>query len=307
MSDFYEIVSKSEGVILNAPAQQSVITKLEEIYGVSFPENLIRLWRFADGIAFEQQNAHILGPTELLGFLQNSNMHEWTDVLLKKRMVPLLDDHQSNYVNLITKAPLALRVTSFPHDGDARLLYSSLERFLVAIVELMDSDDTADGFFRSDDGDYGCATPRTEADCEAAKELLKTNGKDYEWNYAIQLLDASNVAEWKLLLETDHFVRRDALARLKQMREPSIRAILKADSTAYEQFALELASAARDAGLQVGERQSDCLKINGNWMMLDFAYHRRGIPNAFQRFINWANDVSLGVDPCQRSDHFLVD
>lgn len=87
----------------------------------------------------------------------------------------------------------------------------------------------AASFFSMTQGDYPPDGLRSHDDQDAARTLLLTDGTREEWNYAIQLLDAANLVEWAKLLETDHFVRRDAVARMQQMQDPAIQELLERD------------------------------------------------------------------------------
>jgi hypothetical protein len=137
---------------------------------------------------------------------------------------------------------------------------------------------------------------------------MATDGKHEEWNYAAQLLDAANLTEWARLLETDHFVRRDVVARMRQMQAPAIRELLLRDQLAFNDFARAAAEAARGAGLDVGERmEGECLRVGRKWMDLEGFFYRRNIRDAIPRMIAWFKDSIAGRDPHDRTDHFMVD
>ncbi len=59
----------------------------------------------------------------------------WGGQLLTRGFVPVLDDHQSNYLAVIVHAPLAYRVVYLPHDDGSRLLYRDLHGFAKALLE----------------------------------------------------------------------------------------------------------------------------------------------------------------------------
>ena len=85
-------------------------------------------------------------------------------------------------------------------------------RSLQALIVALNGDELACLFFHDTQGDYPPDAPRSQADQRAAPGADGHGWDAREWNYAAQLLDASNLAEWGTLLETDHFVRRDVVA-----------------------------------------------------------------------------------------------
>jgi hypothetical protein len=222
--------------------------------------------------------------------------------------VPLLDDHQSNYVVIMVHAPLAFRIAHLPHDDSCRLIYRDLEGFAGGLLEALGNNDVpADEFFHETEGDYTTDGARSAEDQQAALALLATDGKDGKWNYAIQLLDASDLASWAKVLETDHFVRRDALARMRQLKSPAIQELLQRDQLPYVEFARAVAAASRAAGLDVVEHENGGLQIGGSWVNLDVFFHRRNIPNAMARLVALFQDWAAGRDPRKRPDYFLAD
>ena len=232
----------------------------------------------------------------------------WNYQLRERGFVPLLDDHQSNYVAVIVLPPLAFRVAHLPHDDGSRLLYRDVDTWLSGLLEAMDaSDTTADLYFHGALGDYRPDAPRPIEDQEAARTLLSTKGEREEWNYAAQLLDSANLDEWARLLETDHFVRRDVRARMQKMSSPAIRELLRRDQETFEAFATMAADAAQKAGLTVGRPDGDSLRVGGKWMNLDAFFHRRNIPNATSRMVAWFEDVIAGRDPRQGAGHYMSD
>jgi hypothetical protein len=203
--------------------------------------------------------------------------------------------------------PLAFRVAYLPHDDGSRLLYRDVDSFLQALIEALNGDEPACLSLHDTQGDYPPDAPRNQADQQAARALMATDGPRNEWNYAAQLLDASNLAEWATLLETDHFVRRDVVARMEKMTDPEIRELLRRDRVAFDEFATRAAEAAREAGLEVGRRNQDALQVGGKWMNLEVFFHRRRIPDAVPRMLAWFEDLIAGRNPHDRPGHFMCD
>ena len=304
MSDAVDRLLARNDVAVAAHAPRAYVDDLAERFGGVLPSSLLELWGATDGVALESLDAHILGPTEVILLIDEQ---EWPGELVDEGFLPVLDAHQSNYLAVNVREPLAYRVAHLYHFAEGRLLYRDVDSFLRALLESLDQDESADLFFYDTQGDYPADSPRTRADQSAARALMATDGASYEWNFAAQLLDASNLTEWATLLETDHFVRRDVVARMEKMTDPAIRELLRRDRGAFEDFAARTAEAAREAGLDVGRRERDALQVGGKWMNLESFFHRRRIPDAVPRMLAWFEDLIAGRNPHDRPDHFMSD
>jgi hypothetical protein len=303
MADSINELITRDDVDRNDPASVADIEAVADLFGTGLPEPMLRVWRATDGIVLTEIDAHILGPSESLEIAREDVLNMG---LVDRGLLPLLDDHQSNYLMLNLSAPLAFRVSYVPHDDGSRLIFRDLFSCAKHLLGMMDREESADGLYDTP-GDYEADAPRDMADQMSARALLTTGGEHEECNYAAQLLDASNLDEWQQLLETDHFVRRDVRARMAKMSSPAIRELLRTDDKAFADFAARAEAEARKAGLDVGPRDLDCLKIGQSWMNLDAFFHRRNIPNAFSRMIAWFADVAAKRDPRTREDHFMID
>ncbi|HTU18253.1 MAG TPA: hypothetical protein VMG10_09370 [Gemmataceae bacterium] len=304
MADFVDNLLSRAEVNRGRRASQSSLDAISERIGTPIPRPLSRLWCTGKAIAFETLDAHVPSPAEILQWIDDGS---WGDELIERGFVPILDDHQSNYLAVTVRAPLAFRIVHLPHDDESRLLYRDLDSFAKAMLMALDAGESADSFFRETQGDYSPDAPRSPDDQDAARALLATDGTHGEWNYAIQMLDATNLAEWAKLLETDHFVRRDAVARMRQIQAPALQELLKRDQLAFEEFARAATDAARRAGLKVGQRKSENLQIGGTWMNLDVFFYRRNIRDAMRRMIAWFEDLIAGRNPYDRPGHFMMD
>lgn len=263
-------------VSIGKPSSPEAIEDLVQRYGAAIPESLLQVWRAGEGLILETLHAHIVGPSEARSMI---------DELGWGRMMPLLDDHESNYLVLALAPPIAPRIAYFPHDGEFRLIYRNLDGFWKDCLAAIEKRKTADLFFRQTRGDYDPSGPRTADDVAAAREMLATNGELQEWNIAIELLDQSCLAEWARLLETDHFIRRDALARLRQMDSLEIRELLAHDRQEFEAFRNLAIQVAREAGFQVGPSEDIGFELNSCWINLEAFYHLRNAPDAVQHMI----------------------
>ena len=300
MPDFLDQLLDRDDVVRGEPSSPSVTDVLATRFGARFPDSLLRIWR-TGSLAFETLDAHIPGPSEILQLIEDGT---WAGQLLTRGFVPVLDDHQSNYLVAIVHPLLAYRVAHLPHDDGSRLLYRDLNAFAKGLLDALDAGEFADMFFHETQGDYPADAPRPVSDQDAARALMATDGSQEEWNYAAQLFDASNLPEWAKLLETDHFVRRDVVARLRQMQSPAIQELLKRDQLSFVAFVADAAEAARKAGLKVGEQMKDVLQVGGKWMSMEAFFHRRNIPNAMPRMIAWFEDLIAGRNPHDRPGHF---
>lgn len=299
-----EALLEQEGVIVGAPATRADIDAVCEKFAAPMPELLLQLWRRSAGLQLDALDAHIPGPAEVLQVVAED---AYDHGLLKQGLVPILDDHQSNLLAVVVRDPLAFRVIHVPHDDGTRLIYRDMETYLSELVRVLTQGNaTADSYFYNAEGEYGPDAPRPIEDQQVAKVLM-SSGEDEEWNYAVQLLDATNLDEWARVLETDHVVRRDARARMQQMSSPEIRALLAKDSEAFEAFVTMAADAVARSGLRLDRRDGDSLRVGGHWMNLDAFFHRRNIPDALSRMVSWFEDVITGRDPRQRPRHYMQD
>jgi len=303
MTDFVDQFLKHADVVRGDPPSASTIEALAARYGTAFPEPLLRIWNAGD-LWLETLDAHVPGAGEVLQLVEKGG---WPGELLARGLVPLLNDHQSNYLAVMVQAPLPHRVVHVPHDNGTRMLYRDLNGFARGMLEALGAGKSADLFLHETKGDYPPHEPRPQADQDAARLLLGSDGSREEWNYATQLLDEGNLAEWEQLLETEHFVRRDVLARMRQLQSPAIRELLARDRHAFGEFALDVAEAARDIGMKVGERREGVLRVEGSWMNLDAFYHRRRIPDALPRMMAWFQDLLARRDPRERPGNFMKD
>jgi hypothetical protein len=292
-----------DGVRATAPAPPSQVSEVARWAGVSLPGLLVRLWRRTDGLTLKPIDAHIVGPGEVLELARAG----WGE-RVGRDFLPIVDDHQSNYCAVVIEPPLAFRVAHVPHDDAPRLLYTGVASCLRAIVDGMRSRRPLDRMLHESHGDFAPDGPRSPEDQAAARALLATDGTHREWNHAAGLLDGSDIDGFTRLLETDHFVRRDVLARLRQMTSPAVQGLLRRDQEQFARFADLVVAAARTAGLRVGAlREQHVLEVNGHWIELETFYHRRGIRDALPRMIAWIDDLVAGRDPHQRPGHFHED
>ncbi|HEY1067318.1 MAG TPA: SMI1/KNR4 family protein [Pirellulales bacterium] len=285
-----------------APADESEIEAVSRGFNAPLPDALVAFWQASNGATLDRLNAHLLGTQEVLSIL-DARWNPFTEL----GFVPLLDDHQSNLICVIVREPVAFRVARVPHDDGSRLLYRDFDSFLNGLLEALRGGTAAVRFFHGSEGDYPADAPRSADDQASARALLQCDNAYDEWNYAVQLLDASNLDEWAALLETDHFVRRNVRARMQRMSAPAIRELLQQDAAEFRRFAQATAKAARQAGLPVGRQQDDALQVGNRWMSLEAFFHRRRIPNAFPRMVQWFEDLVAQRDPRARAGNFMTD
>lgn len=285
----------------------SAIVELEKRYGVPIPSDVRHMWSMAARFELLPLNSALIGPADVLE-LTEAQGFDFGSMILARGFLPLYDDHSSDYLALILHGPAAQRVALIPHDDGTHLQYRDLTSFASALLHAMESDTAALQFSnRRASVDYSVDTPRTIEDDLAGKALLQTDGKCEEWNYAAQLLSDSSLTELGILLEKDHFVRRDLLARLRTSRSPHVRELLRLDQEKFETFVATVRAEASIHGHAVGERNGSVLQINGQWYEMEVFFHRRNIPNAIPRLMNWLSDSAANLNPNSRPGNYLVD
>lgn len=265
------------------PAAREQIQAVRERFGAELPEGVCVLWSASDGLTLGQFEGELLGAASVLELLSQDR---WPEHFRAGGLLPLLSDGQSNYVVAHLGGPLVPRLSYLPKDDGPTIVYRNVPSLLTDLRRGLESGETADFFLGERVGDYAHDAPRTARDVADAKQLLAL-GDDESLRGAIALLDDSCLLDWARLLETDHFVRRAARARLQGMPAPGIQALLAADAAAFESFAEFAARAARQAGRQVGERRDHSLRVEGRSINLDALFYRRNIPDAFERLVAW--------------------
>lgn len=303
MSSVVDELLTHVAVTTGDPASRADIEAVSHQLGAPLPELLLQLWRKSDGVALKPVDCHVPGPSELLHILKEN---VWFD-LSQRGLLPILDDHQSNFLAVFLRGPRTFRVAFLPHDDGSRLIHRNVESSFRALIHCANEGVSADSYFREAQGDYLPDQPRPQDDQEAAKELIAAPHEIDEWNHAVQMLDSSNIAEWQRLLETDHFVRRDARERMGKMSSAAIQVLLADDEKAFKAFVSQAAEAARQAGLKVGRQEGDVLQVGGIWMSMEAFFHRRNITNAVPRMIAWFEDSIAGRNPHLRAGHFMAD
>lgn len=334
MADFLDSILSFPEVDAASPASDADIGKLAELFGTSLPEDIVNLWRRSAGIKMPAIYAEILSPQTIYDLMTNPSYdHSWHKMLVQYGWLLLLDMNSSDYVVMAIREPLTPRLVWMPHDDGPGLLYRQLDGMLADLLRMLNNSNNqkdsttdefeedeeaicdADSFFNSSNaGDYALSSKvqRTKEDHVAARKFLSTPHQHYEWNFAAQLLDETTLAEWEKLLDTDHFIRRDVRTRLEAIKTPAIEALLKKSESDFDAFILELSQAAKQAGLKVGAVQKDkgngpIMKIGKSSMILEAFFHRRNIPNAIPRLIQWMQDQDAGKNPNDRENNYMTD
>lgn len=302
-ADIISDLLDAAGVIADdaTPASAEAIASLLARIQGPLPATLLALWRITDGLDLPDLDARILGPAEIADIISPAGV--WCD----PGLLPLIDDRQSNYFALCYAEPLAFRIAYMPHDDGPWLVFRHVDSLLQAILRNADDPDCLDNIIPVDAGDFRPDARRTPDDLVAARALLRTDGERGQWNYAVQLLDASNLPELALLLETDHMVRRDALRHMRAMESDAVQALLAEDAQKFAAFVAAVTSAVGEAALVVTNFQNTVLQINGIWIELEYFYHRRHIPKALPRLIDWVRDLLAKRNPTARPGHFMTD
>jgi hypothetical protein len=282
-----------EYVTWRAPASEDAIASVARRFAVQLPEALVELWQTSDGFGLGPFEGEVLGAGQVLALLDAHP--SWAEeTLLEPGRLPVLSDGHSNYISLHVKPPLAPRLSSVPHDAAPELVYRDLRSLIAHLPSAFESGETADYYFQgAPEGDYAPALPRTPADQQAAEVLLQGGGEE-QLIQAIALLDTKQTDIWARLLESDHFVRREAMARLSSLTEPNIVELLKRDAAAFADFVEFAKRAVQNAGLSVEREKDLTLRVNGRWYNLDGLFYRRTIPDAFAKLSAWFADRNAG-------------
>jgi hypothetical protein len=157
MGDVIDELLARDDIGTNGPAARSEIDAVSRYFDAPLPELLVKLWRASDGVTLEQLDAHLLGPSEVRQLLADG---AWNEELVERGFLPVLDDHQSNYLVVIVRDPLAFRVAHVPHDDGSRLLYRDFESCIADLLRAMDGEDSADLYLHDAQGDYTPDAPR---------------------------------------------------------------------------------------------------------------------------------------------------
>ena len=287
-----EVLLAHPWVAAKAPARAEQIAAVGKRFGGAVPEGVAQIWRVADGLTLGQFEGELIGASALLEMLEQQR---WPEEYSSNGLLPVIGDGQSNYVVAHGGPPLEPRLSYLPKDDGPSIVYRDVASLLADLLRGFESGDTADLFLAEVTGDYEPEAPRTAQDLADAKALLAA-GDDESLRGAITLLDATCLTHWARLLETGHFVRREAKARMSCLASPEIQALLAADGAAFAAFAELATRAARQAGEQVGERRDDALQVGGRWINLDALFYRRNIPGAFDRLVAWFAAGAKGED-----------
>jgi hypothetical protein len=288
------------------PAEAADVRAVGRQFDGELPAALMELWRRSDGLEMGTVGASVLGPAEVVRTLA-----EYDDAfdLAGRGLLPVVDGMDGDLIAAFVEGPLAPRVVFVPHDdaGAARLIYRDVAGLFRSLVVLLEMGVEAGSFYHDAEGDYAADGARSPADRAAARVLLASDGEAGEWNLAAQLLDPADVDDFARLLETDHFVRRDAVARMRQMSSPAIEELLRRDGEAFDAFAAEVIAALGRAGLGVGRRKAESVEVGGRWWNLEMFFFRRRIPDATRRLVEWIGDQVAGRDPRGRRGNFMED
>ena len=298
-----QFLSRSD-VTRRPPAPASTIDAVTTKLDTTLPAPLRHFWEQTDGVTLDRANAHMIGPNEAKRILECEG---WGPYLCAEGMLPVVDDHESNYIVEAVRGPLANHLVYLPHDDGPRLLYRDFDGLINGLYGMLEIRELASLYFHSTPGDYSPNAPRPPQDQLAAQNLMASDVAKYQWKYAAQLLDETNIAEWAKLLETDHFVRRDVIARMRQMTSSPIQDLLRRDQEAFAEFAEALAETLRAAEYRVGPRRDTVLSVEGIYINLEAFFYRRKIRDAQVRFLAWITDQLEGRDPRKRPGNAFAD
>ena len=268
---------------LAPPAYPADVARLAGIMADPVPHRLAATWAVTGGAVFDRAGVAVVGPSYLLDW--HTDSAETLAEFLGRGWVPVVYDGESNYLAVVARGPFAGRVAHVPHDDGPRLMYRDLDGCFADVGRVVRGHAGAkllvDHLYDTA-GDYPAIGRSSDADRAAARLAVARPDDGESWNFAAQLLDADDVAEWRALLETDHFVRRDVLARVRQLAaaSPALAALVQADAVAFERFASQMAATLQGAGVPEPDR-----------FLAETFYYRRHVRGCWERLADWVGDV----------------
>lgn len=303
MSQALRQILKHRDAKIGSPATVEEIAQVAAYYQRQLPESVVDFWLQCGGVRFDNTfDAKLLGPREVLQVLAES---VWFDYA-KFEVLPIFDSLQANYHVVCMNNLLAYRIMYTPHDDRPKLVYRDFDSFLADLYVGFNSAEWNTLYFhRQNNGDYARDKPRTSGDQATALKLLSLPDENHNWNFAIELLDESDPEPWLKLLQTNHFVRRDALTHLSAMTLPRMKAIYELDQREFATFFDQFEQAAHETGLPVGKRVRDSLNVGGRWINLDALFYLRNEPRALERMMNLCRDIVEKRNPRERPDCIL--
>jgi hypothetical protein len=306
-----KLLSRPDVKKMGKPAAKD-LNALRRRCNVPLPGAIEELWEASDGLLLPTIDAELLGPAAVLALMDMADPESTSG---RDLWIALLDDHQSDYMVTPLRGPVCPRVVHASHDGfGVRPRYYSVDSFLHGLIDLLDlaskepDSITANGYFGDEWCEFAPDRPRSVEDRAAAKEILEAPNVDDSWVMAVYLLDASDLDVWKQLLETDHFVRRSVLERLRAINSPDVRELLSSDAKAFEAFGQSMLAALKDRGFPAVMVDSEYIRTGrgGGWRVESFFY-RRNIPDAMNRLVLWIEDQLNGTPPRNRANDYFAD
>lgn len=208
-------------------------------------------------------------------------------------LFPLTENNDSDHVCVICHSPLTGYVVHIHHDDDPRVLFRSVDDFLLALVPFISAGewilhDLPTPFDRPE---------RTPEDRRIGRELLGFGEEldSHEWytltgyRFGVELLGEDDVAEIaRLLNHEDEYVREAAERRLQGMASPAAAEAVRAYRDAFERFSEQLLNELCSNGLNASMHRpygTPAIRVDpGNvWLNLDTFFGWRTEPDGFAR------------------------
>jgi hypothetical protein len=297
MLDAFSQILDHTNVEIQSPCNFADLILLRNSISGSVPDTLIDFWLHSNGAKFTTHNAELLSITQVCDLL---SINVFGDFLQNSGLLPILDDHESNYVCVTTKNPLAPHVIYLLHDDSPKVLYHNPDSFFKDCINLLSSDDVV-LYYYDTYGDYAPDAIREENDLITAKKLIQS-GDDWKISIAVQLLDSNCLEEWNTVLNGNRFARQDALYRLNLMTTPAARDILNRDAREFDAFVKKVCDAATDAGVSL-TRNNSAVCIRRQFIDFNAIFGDRHTENAVSRLVNWFKDIQKGINTTNWLDY----
>ena len=313
----------------NRPATDDEIQAVEKLFERPVPAEMRELWKRSSKIDLPDAQASIYSPVEIYDWLTNPKYcSKFQGGVLRYKLLPLLNDHESNFVAAAIGEPLSPRILWVPHDDGPDFIYRSMLPFFASLIDMitrneeyvqsqktMEDEDDEERIYCATiyyinrvanlQHDYHPNAPRTIEDSRDAKLLLERNN-DVDDNLAIQLLGPDDILEWKRTIEKNSHLRYRVLTRLRSINHPTIQELLAEDSRQFQAFSKDLLDEVKKAGYSTATIQDSTLeiklpnKLRTNPYYLDVFFCIRHKPDAVPRIARWIDDKIAGKDPRER-------
>lgn len=226
---------------------------------------------------------------------------DWREKPTPFGLFPLTENNDSDHVCVVCHSPLTGYVVHISHDGDPRVLFRSLDDFLLALVSFVSA---GEWVLRDLPTPFG-SPERATMDRRIGRELL-TLAEDLDpeepdqmsaYLFGVELLGEDDVAEIARLLNHDNeYVREAAERRLQRITSPAGEEAVRSYRDAFEQFAQRVVNELCSNGLNASIHRhygKPSVRVDpGNvWLNVDSFYSWRTEPDGLVRIVQRVREL----------------